>query len=141
MSFRVSIGILRIKKIKRVNKMRRSLDELYGKLLTEEEWRKVEDLVALLEPFKDVSDALETSKRPPIQLMAPFMNQLLNHLQQSTHAAKAKVLQKLQKYWPSTTKDALHIGTFFHPSFRQYAWPEEWRHSGLTHIRQNLCRP
>jgi hypothetical protein len=66
-----------------------------GKALTVEQWEQMNELVNILNPVKEVCDALEASSTPSLSLLIPLIMNVLQHLSEVNATLKLAASRKV----------------------------------------------
>nr|VWO98345.1 PPM-type phosphatase domain-containing protein [Ganoderma boninense] len=119
-------------------------------LLSEEEWRMLDDLYRLLDPFAFATRQILHSNRALVHEVIPYMDALTEHLDKFSEdesltpavrmaAKRGRIL--LDKYYGLTDETIIHrIAMILHPRYKTsyfctQEWPEEWISEAVDIIR------
>ncbi|PIL32862.1 hypothetical protein GSI_04980 [Ganoderma sinense ZZ0214-1] len=119
-------------------------------VLSEEEWRMLDDLYQLLDPFAFATRQISSSDRALVHEVIPYMDALTEHLDKFSDdesltpavrmaAKRGRVV--LNKYYGLTDETIIYrIAMVLHPRyktnyFRTQDWPEDWISEAVDLIR------
>ncbi|KAH7870481.1 uncharacterized protein C8R40DRAFT_639107 [Lentinula edodes] len=137
-------------------------------LIDKKEWKLLEDLADILEPFTHVTLIMSRTSQPTIPFVLPAYHQLDTHLEaKSTETSLPKILtnaasvglEKLRKYKRLADGNRFYVlGTVLHPGMRSKwfetlgttSWEREdhrdkaetmFRHVALDYFQEQLTSP
>ncbi|OJT02096.1 hypothetical protein TRAPUB_7442 [Trametes pubescens] len=120
-------------------------------MLTDEDWKLLDQLHRLLGPFLFATNQISSSTRALVHEVIPYIDILTEHLDDytadlelapSVRAAAQRGRAVLNKYYERTDESIIYrIAMILHPAyktqyFRDHRWEEEWIEEAKTIIRE-----